>query len=272
MPRRALIIGLGLIGGSAGIALRARGWRVGYFDPNVAPEDARAAGAADEWKLADPDVVLLATPVDRAVELVGLVGGWRLAVGGSEQDGPPPTANRQPPTPIVTSACSVMRPLRAAASTSFVAGHPLAGSHQRGLGAARGDLFEGKAWFLDAEEPLVDELVRDCGAVIERVGAEEHDAAIALTSHLPQILSTALGAYLQDRNLERFAGSGLRTFLRLAGSDASVWAPVIEANRDNLALHAERLAALVREIIEGDPRSAFERAQAAWRALEERSR
>jgi prephenate dehydrogenase len=265
MPRRALIIGLGLIGGSAGIALRARGWRVGYYDPNVTPEEARAAGAADERKIAGPDVVLLATPVDLAVDLVG---GWQLAVG----DGSPsllPTATRQPP-PVVTSACSVMRPLRAVAPAHFVAGHPLAGSQRRGLAAARGDLFEGKTWFLDAEDARVDEMVRDCGALIDRVDAEEHDAAIALTSHLPQVLSTALAAYLHDRDdLRRFAGTGLRTFLRLAGSDASVWAPVIDANRHNLAVHAGRIAALVREIIEGDPRDAFGKAQAVFRSLEE---
>lgn len=260
MPRRALIIGLGLIGGSAGIALRARGWRVGYDDPNVALDDARAAGAADEGTIADPDVVLIATPVDVAL---GMVGGWRLAVGGSETALPP----------TLTSACSVMRSLRAVAGSHFVAGHPLAGSHLRGLAAARGDLFEGKPWFLDAEDERVDAMVRDCGAILERTSAEEHDAAMALTSHLPQILSTALAAYLHDReDLQRFAGTGLRTFLRLAGSDASVWAPVIAANRDQLAPHAERLAALVREIIEQDPREAFEKAQATWRALEEKSR
>jgi len=270
MPRRALIIGLGLIGGSAGIALRARGWRVGYSDPNVTPQEAHAAGAADEGILADPDVVLVATPVDLAVELVG---GWQPAAG----DGSPSL----PPT-VVTSACSVMRPLRAVARTSFVAGHPLAGSHRRGLAAARGDLFEGKSWFLDAEDARVDEMVRDCGAVIDRIDAEEHDAAIALTSHLPQVLSTALAAYLHDHldlrlddhldrrdGLRRFAGPGLRTFLRLAESESSVWAPVIDANRDNIAVHAGRIAALVREIIEGDPRNAFEKAQAMLRALEE---
>jgi len=248
MPRRALIIGLGLIGGSAGIALRRRGWRVGYLDPNVSLAGAVAAGAADEAAIEKPDVVLLATPVDQAVALM---------------QGP-----SLPGATIVTSACSVMRPLRRVARENFVAGHPLAGSHLRGLSAASGDLFEGKPWFLDAVDPAVDELVRDCGGVIERVSAEEHDAAVALTSHLPQILSTALAASLHDRDdLNRFAGSGLETFLRLAGSDASVWAPVIEANRDNLAPHAELIARIVREIIEGDPRQRFEEAQALWRKL-----
>jgi prephenate dehydrogenase len=253
MPRRVLIIGLGLIGGSAGIALRGRGWRVGYHDPNVTLAEAAGAGAADEVAIEKPDVVLLATPVDQAVALM--------------------QGSSLPGATIVTSACSVMRPLRRVARENFVAGHPLAGSHLRGLSAASGDLFEGKPWFLDAENAAVDELVRDCGAVIERVSAEEHDAAVALTSHLPQILSTALAASLHEReDLQRFAGSGLKTFLRLAASDASVWAPIIEANRDNLAPHAELITRIVREIIEGDPRPVFEKAQEAWRELEEKSR
>lgn len=247
MPRRALIIGLGLIGGSAGIALRRCGWRVGYLDPGVPLASALASGAADEGELEDPDVVLVATPVDVAAGLVVRFAARECAV---------------------TSACSVMRPLRAVASARFVAGHPLAGSQERGLGAASGNLFEGRPWFLDAEDPRVDEFVRDCGGVIERVSAEEHDAAVALTSHLPQILSTALAAALHERDdLRRFAGSGLKTLLRLAGSDASVWAPVIEANRDNLRPNAELIAQIVREIIEGDPHRRFEEAQGLWRKL-----
>jgi prephenate dehydrogenase len=162
-----------------------------------------------------------------------------------------------------------MRALRSAARGTFVAGHPMAGSHESGLAAAHADLFEGKPWFVDAEHALVDALIRDCGAVVERVDAEEHDAAVALTSHLPQVLSTALAAYLHDReDVLRFSGSGLRTFLRLAGSDAGVWTSVLAANRDQLAPHADAVAALVREIIEGDPRDAFEKARAVWRALE----
>jgi prephenate dehydrogenase len=249
MARSVLIVGLGLIGGSAGIALRRRGWRVAYLDPHVSLEDAKGAGAADERveHIGEAEVIVLATPVDAAVALLQTLRT----------------------NAVVTSTCSVMRPLRAAARGAFVAGHPMAGSQESGLAAARADLFEGKPWFVDAEDVLVDEVVRDCGAVLERVDAEEHDAAVALTSHLPQVLSTALAAHLHGRDdLLRFAGSGLRTFLRLAGSDAGVWAPVLAANRDQLAPHAEAIAALVRQIIEGDPRDAFEKARAVWRALE----
>jgi prephenate dehydrogenase len=248
MPREALIVGLGLIGGSAGIALRQRGWHVRYLDPNVTRDEALHAGAADERaeSIGGEEVILLATPTDVAIGILR-----ELETSGT-----------------VTSACSVMRPLRAVARGKFVAGHPMAGSHERLLAAATGDLFEGKPWFLDGTDANVDALVRDCGAAIERVDAAEHDEAVALTSHLPQILSTALAAYLHDReDVLRFAGSGLRTFLRLAGSDAAVWSSVIEANRDNLAPHAEALAQLVREIIEGDSTEAFAKAQELWRKL-----
>ncbi len=241
MPREALIIGFGLIGGSAGIALRDRGWQVRYIDPHVAAEGfPRAADVGED------EIVLLATPVDAAVRLL---------------------EEMKPRRGVVTSACSVMAPLRAVAKTRFVAGHPLAGSEERGFAAARGSLFEGRPWFLDADDADVEQLVRDCGAVPERVDAAEHDRALALTSHLPQVLSTALAAYLEDRGLEKFAGEGLRTFLRLAGSDATVWKPVIEANRENLGNAADDIARLVREIIDGDPTEAFEKAQHLWRRL-----
>jgi prephenate dehydrogenase len=248
MGREALIAGLGLIGGSIGMALRGRGWRVRYVDPHVAFEDAQRSGAADarEDALGDADVIVLATPVDVAVEQLGLLPDVRG---------------------VVTSVCSVMQPLRVAAQRRFVAGHPLAGSEQRGLSAANGELFAGRRWFVDADEATVNNVIADCGAVREQVDAAEHDHAVALTSHLPQVLSTALAAYLADRDLLRFGGTGLQTFLRLAGSDASVWAPILEANRANLTPHVEPLLALVREIVDGDA-GAFAKANDMARALE----
>ena len=237
--RRTLIAGLGLIGGSIGIALRRRGWHVTYVDPGVSLDDAVRAGAADERSDSFDgtfDVTVLATPVDAAMAAIDRCRS------------------------LTTSVCSVLQPLRAAADAhglDFVAGHPLAGSHERGLTAARAGLFEGASWFVDREVALVQELIACCGAHVELATAAEHDRAVALTSHLPQILSTALAAYLHDQNIDpRFAGSGLRTFLRLAGSAASVWSPIIAANRENIAPHAEAVAALVQKMVEqgdGEP-------------------
>ena len=152
-----------------------------------------------------------------------------------------------------------MSPLRA---ENFVAGHPLAGSEQRGLSAARGDLFVGKTWFVDCEHPLVAELVNACGARMEIVDPEMHDRAVALTSHLPQLLSTALAAHLHEADVdERFVGTGLRTFLRLAESDASVWAPVLKANEANIAPHLDAVLRIAREMLGGDD-GPFARARA----------
>jgi prephenate dehydrogenase len=243
--RRALIAGLGLIGGSIGMALRRGGWHVAFLDSDRGLEPGQAADERVESLDAASDVVILATPVDVAVTLL--------------------TSSH---APLITSVCSVMAPLRSLADDRFVAGHPLAGSQEHGLAAARADLFTGATWFIDRDNAVVREVITACGANAEVVEAAEHDRALALTSHLPQILSTALAAYLQERNVDlRFAGPGLRTFLRLAGSEASVWAPVIEANRENLRPHVEEIARLVREIVEGDPAEAFVKANETFASL-----
>lgn len=247
---RALIAGLGLIGGSIGIALRKCGWRIAFVDPHVSLDQARRAGAADERleALDEAGLLIIATPVDAAAQLL----------------------RAQSPGRTITSVCSVMAPLRKIAdgqSLRFVAGHPLAGSQERGIGAARADLFRGCVWFVDREDDLVARMIADCGSRMEIVAAGEHDAAVALTSHLPQILSTALAAHLERHGFDlRFAGSGLRTFLRLAGSDAKVWTPVVEANREAIAPHAEAVSAIVHDILRGDA-AAFEQAQRAWKRL-----
>ncbi|MDQ6803154.1 MAG: prephenate dehydrogenase/arogenate dehydrogenase family protein [Acidobacteriota bacterium] len=245
---RALVVGLGLIGGSIGIALRAAGWRIAFFDPNVRLDEARRANAADEKveALGEADLTVLATPVDAALKIL------RTQDSGLR---------------TTTSACSVMEPLRKVGGKNFIAGHPLAGSQKRGLEAARGDLFHEHMWFVDREDPLVERMIGDCGARMELVTPDEHDAAMALTSHLPQVLSTALAAYIEQHGIEdRFIGNGLRTFLRLAGSDGSVWMPIVNANSTRIAPHAAAVEKIVKEILAGEA-AAFERAQRLWARL-----
>jgi prephenate dehydrogenase len=240
--REALIVGLGLIGGAVAMALRRRGWRVRSFDsdPGATLEGVERVGA-----IVDADVIVLATPIDVAVRLL------------------PAIQTRG----AITSVCSVMRPLRAVAPVNFVAGHPMAGHHESGLANAHHVQLDGATWFLDRDDERIEQLVRDCGAVPVRVEAAEHDAAVALTSHLPQVLSTALFAYLSDRpDIATFAGGGLRSF-RLAASDGAMWHSVLDANRDNLAPHADAIAELVRAIIAGDDPAAFARARTLWQAL-----
>jgi prephenate dehydrogenase len=252
--RTALVAGLGLIGGAVGMALRRAGWRVAYLDPHVSLEEAQRAGAADVQG-GDADITVLATPVDVAVKL--------LNVGRASARLPRP--GRAEARPTFTSVCSVMQPF--GEIENFVAGHPMAGWHEGGLRNAHHVKLEGARWFLAGSHPLVEQLVRDCGAIPVQVDPREHDAAMALTSHLPQVLSTALFAYLSDRDVEQFAGAGLRSF-RLAASDGGMWRSVLEANRNNLAPHAEAIAELVRAIIEGRDDDAFARARRLWQSLQ----
>jgi prephenate dehydrogenase len=236
--RRALIVGLGLIGGSIGIALRRRGWHVSFLDsdPDLVPGE-----AADDRATsldAPADVVILATPVSVAVAMLASCRA-----------------------PLITSVCSVMAPLREVGDDRFVAGHPLAGSANRGIAFANADLFRDAPWFIDRENDVVQEIIDACGAHAELIDAAEHDRGVALTSHLPQILSTALAAYLHDQNVDlRFAGPGLRTFLRLAASEASVWSPILAANQGNIRPHADAIGRLVQKIANGEVDEAFAKA------------
>jgi prephenate dehydrogenase len=250
MTRTVTIIGLGLIGGAVGIALRHAGWRVLYVDPQVSEDEAQRAGAADARAESidggNTDVIVVATPVDVAIDLVRTI---------ESESG------------VVTSVCSVMQPLRVVARRNFVAGHPMTGWHEGGLANAHHVSFDGASWFLDAADERVEQLVRDCGATPVPIDAREHDAAVALTSHLPQVLSTALFAYLSEQpDVTRFAGSGLRSF-RLAASDGALWHSILEVNRENLRPHAAAIAQLVQAILEGDDPQAFARAQEMWRRL-----
>jgi len=238
--RTALVAGLGLIGGAVGMALRRAGWRVAFLDPNVSLDEAQRAGAADA-RGESGDIIVVATPVDVAVGLIGRIG----------------------PMGPVTTVCSVMGPFH-----DVIAGHPMAGWHEGGLANAHHVHLEGARWFLARAHPLVEQLVRDCGAVPVIIDPQEHDAAMALVSHLPQVLSTALFAYLEDKNVEGFAGAGLRSF-RLAAGDGAMWHSVLEANRTNLAPHADAIAELVRAIIEGRDADAFARARRLWQSLQE---
>lgn len=246
---RATIAGLGLIGGSIGICLRQAGWRVTFIDPSVSLDEARTAGAADQqsgdWS--EADLTIIATPVDAAITLLA--------------DPLPAEAG------IVTTVCSVMEPF---ARDAVIAGHPIAGAEQRSLAAARGDLFEGARWFIARSDSLVEAMIAACGAQATVVNPAAHDQAVAITSHLPQILSTALAATLPLEVLD-FAGGGLATFLRLADSDASVWKPIIHENRSQIEAALQNVVKTAGRIMDCEEEP-FNEAQRTLRQLRQSSR
>jgi prephenate dehydrogenase len=256
-----IILGLGLIGGSLGMRLRSRGWHVSYVDPAVTEETAIASGAAgrrlDQLGGSNADLIVLAAPLDASLAAI----------------------DDAPLASVVTSVCGLMTPLIDAADrrgVSFVAGHPMAGSEERSIAAARIDLFEGKRWFISREErnPLVMRLIADGGALADEVDPAEHDRAMLLVSHLPQLLSTALAAHLGAENvdMERFGGSGLSTFLRLAGSPASTWEPLFESAAEQLKPHLDAIHRFGEAIVGGEGYSLFSQANGVWDILVGRKR
>lgn len=254
----ATIIGLGLIGGSIAKALHAAGWTVAFIDPAVSPDEAINARAAHE-KLGSPtdipeeSLVVLAMPVDICVQMM-------LTIDALPN--------------LTTSVASVMHPLEKAATQTgwrFLPGHPLAGSHERGIANARADLFLNRRWFVGGpyQGTAVEAMIAVCGATPVHVDAEEHDISLSLTSHLPQLLSTALASIIDQAgvDLETYAGTGLRTFLRLAGSDRSIWHSVFDSNNANISNALQQLAIASDEMLSGEDEDHFDRANEVWRRL-----
>lgn len=284
--RVAAIIGLGLIGGSLARDLAARGVRVLGHDRDpgtvVRAIDEGVVAApidADFASLALADWVVLAVPVDAAPALLATVapgiGSARLVTDvGSTKRG------------IVTAA------ERLRLHATFVGSHPFAGDHASGWDASRAGLFEGATVFIcptgpqgsddadvraDAAERTLRDAAADearlmwslCGAQTRRIGAAEHDHLLARTSHLPQLLSTALAALLAAEHVPcTETGPGARGMLRLAGSSPEMWSAIAADNRDNLtdALSAlERILAELRDSIAHDDADAVRALLAAGR-------
>ncbi|MBV9104053.1 MAG: prephenate dehydrogenase/arogenate dehydrogenase family protein [Candidatus Eremiobacteraeota bacterium] len=223
------ILGTGLIGSSVGLAARAAGDDTFGWDGNgAAASEAAAIGAlcaigpSPEAVAAESDVVVVALPLAATVELLARLPASRHAG-------------------LVIDVASVKQPVLTAAARVpyFVASHPIAGSERRGPAAARRDLFSGRVWAYvpprDRElEARAREFFKRLGATPVAVDAETHDRTVAFTSHLPQVVATALGASLaeraDDRVLRALCGTGMLTMTRLALSSWTVWEGIFAAN------------------------------------------
>jgi prephenate dehydrogenase len=246
--RRATIVGTGLIGGSFALALRKyypSCLVVGWDRPGVL-NDALGRNAIQEaipdlaTALVGADLVYLALPVGHSIELL------------------PDIARLAPPNALVTDACSTKRSVCTVAAESFhggalfLGGHPMAGKEISGIQAADAKLFRGSKYALigrsegehssSTRDPRVSafiKIIKRMGAAPMWLGAEAHDRATAVISHLPQLLSVALAGLVRNQTDETglpitLAGRGLRDALRLAGSPYSVWRDIILTNSDNL--------------------------------------
>jgi prephenate dehydrogenase len=256
MTERVGIIGLGLVGGSIGAALRRQGMRVIGYD--AAPEHATFAqkwGLIDEAEtdlpgaVRDADFVILAVPVLSIMDLLPRVDACCsveavIVDTGSVKE------------PVVKAMAALPGAQRA------VGGHPLAGNDGSGPQFANPDLFGGRPFALcpsehtdPASRAKVEQLVRDLGAEPVVVSAREHDRVLARTSHLPQLMATVLALSVEPGDLG-LAGPALAEMTRLAGSDPAMWRDITLANGDNVARELRaairRMEELARMVERGD--------------------
>lgn len=246
------IVGLGLLGGSLGSALHGRcARRIGVVEPGDEQNAAAAcaAGIVDDVleldeAVAVADMVLLCTPVATVLDLL------------------PRVAAAARPGAVVTDVGStkaaIVQAMRdAGGEAQFLGGHPMCGGTTAGLSAIDPEMFRGAPWALCPVEPdaaqepsLVLELLQAVGAVPVRIGADEHDRTVAVTSHLPYALAQALVHLHQERvagdtRAAQLAGRGWSGATRLAAGDVAMWRDVLVTNREHLT---DAIAALVAQL------------------------
>ncbi|MFJ6558617.1 prephenate dehydrogenase [Streptomyces sp. NPDC091412] len=231
--RNALVIGTGLIGTSAALALAQRGVVVHLADHD--PEQARTAAALGAGTDEAPD-----GPVDLAI-----VAAPPAHVAGVLAD-----AMRRGAARGYLDVASVKGgPRRELESmgldlTGYIGTHPMSGREQSGPLAATGDLFEGRPWVLtptrDTDTEVLNlalELVSHCRAVPVVMDADAHDRAVALVSHMPHLVSSLVAARLKNAEdaAVRLCGQGIRDVTRIAASDPRMWIDILSANPEPVA-------------------------------------
>lgn len=285
---RVAIIGLGLMGGSLGLALRAgtadarlASGVVGYDAAPGVAEQALARGAIDRVCVSAAeaaqmaDLIVIATPTLAAEQTLRAL------------------ANALAPDVVVTDLCSVKAPLVRLASQAlsrpqrFVGGHPMVGRERAGIAAATADLYRGARWALTPTPQTAPDALQRARALVMALGAEPvemdaeaHDAAAAGVSHLPLTLAVALTELLAEADdwptMALLAAGGYRDATRVAAGDPLMGRDILLANRAPLLARLDAfVAALARlraVIARGDAmeiETALRQAQAArltWEA------
>jgi prephenate dehydrogenase len=255
---RVRIVGTGLIGASLGLALSRRGFQVSLDDPSpTAAALARdlGAGVLAADTIAAPDVIVVAAPPDVVADvIVAELSAW--------------------PDAVVTDAASfkgaVLTALldKGADLSRYVGSHPMAGREKSGAAAAQVDLFEGRSWVVapgpQASERAVDmvrRIAEAAGSAVLVMTPDEHDAAVAAVSHVPQIAASLVASQLRDLPSVAVAlsGQGIRDVTRIAASDPSMWTQILAGNapavRDVLESLAEELDGVLvaLRLLESDP-------------------
>ncbi|MFD1719238.1 prephenate dehydrogenase [Georgenia deserti] len=250
------IVGTGLLGASLGLALSAAGIRVQLADSSPsALALARDLGAGTPACPGGPEpaLVVVAAPPDVTAEVV------------REQLHAHPEA-------VVTDVASVKVPVVAEIvqkagenAARYVGSHPMAGRERSGAAAAHGDLFAGRPWVIVPLESsradavlAVRQLAADVGGAPLTLGAAEHDDAVALVSHLPQLAASLVASRLRGapESALGLAGQGLRDVTRIAASDPQLWATILVGNAGPVAHALREMRAEIDTVLEALERAA----------------
>lgn len=235
MFQNVAILGVGLIGGSIGLAIKSRNPKtrvIGVGRNSESLARARAAGIIDTFHtdtqkgMHTADFVVVCTPVDRVADDVAAV------------------AELAPKSALITDVGSTKRRIvetlaerMPSDGPTFVGSHPLAGSEKRGADHAKPDLFQNRKVILtpNGHEPAeavsrVEEFWRWLGAEVISLSPEEHDNILAITSHLPHVAAAAVSKLMPPEWLT-YTGSGFRDSTRVASGDAGLWAAIFRENQ-----------------------------------------
>ncbi len=274
------IVGVGLIGGSIGMALRERKLArqvIGIGRSQNRLDVAREIGAIDHGVtnlaagVAQAQLLVVATPVDTIAE--------RIVHASASV----------PPNCLITDAGSTKESIVAKVDAAlaarrsgprFVGSHPLAGDHRTGPEHARADMFEDRTVVITPTEATRPAAVTEARGFWENLGANvvsmtpaEHDAALAVTSHLPHLVASALAA-TTPREFLKLTATGWRDTTRIAGGDPKIWQPIFTANREHVlrALDAltKTLDSLRNALEQGDNESLITTLESAAKKRRER--
>lgn len=261
------VVGTGLLGASLGLALARHGVPVQLVDASPAASAlARDLGAGDlvasaAGDLPDPAMVVVAVPPDVTSDAVA-------------------DALRAHPGAVVTDVASVkavvLAELRAQRDRGdlsgedlarYVGSHPMAGRERSGAAAADPDLFASRPWVIaphedssSAAELAVRTLAVDVGGIPVRMAADEHDEAVAVVSHVPQVVASLTASLLTDTPTEALglAGQGLRDVTRIAASDPRLWSAILVGNAGAVAARLARVRDEVDTLVVALERAAVE--------------
>jgi len=256
------IVGVGLIGASFGLALRKSGFSgeiIGVSSPGAIQAGISRGAISSAAPLAEAvkraDLVYLAQPVDRIIETIGILGpllqpGCLVTDAGSTK------------TEIVRQA------LRRLPPECFIGGHPMAGKEQRGPEGAEADLFRDRPYVLTPTAFVslnnmtrIEKVLVLFGAKVLKMTPDEHDQTVAFTSHLPQLISTALAATLAGKaspQMDKVFGPGLLDMTRLALSPSELWMSIMATNRDEVRTAIAEFSQILKVLSESLGESSME--------------